>query len=190
MNDVLDQQQTTLLLRRVATGDPEAANELLPLVYGELRDLAGRYMGGERAQHTLQPTALIHEAWLRLLGEQSAAAENRSHFVALAARAMRQVLIDHARRRDSRKRGGGEARVDLDLALELFEERGPDVLVLEEALAKLEKFDPQLVRIVELRFFAGASNEEAAAALGVSTRTIERGWKTAQAWLRAELREA
>src|SRR5262249_31683920 len=148
---------------------------------------AGRYMSGERAHHTLQPTALIHEAWLRMLGERSSEWNDRAHFLALAARAMRQVLIDHARRRDAGKRGGGEQRLALDAALEVYARRGPDLLVLEEALARLEQLDPQLGRIVELRFFGGASNEEAAVGLGVSTRTIERGWKTAQAWLRAEL---
>jgi RNA polymerase sigma factor (TIGR02999 family) len=192
MNTMLDQQQTTLLLRRAAGGDAGAADELLPLVYDELRELAGRYMAAERAQHTLQPTALINEAWLRMLGErttgeQTPAWQNRAHFVGLAARAMRQVLIDHARRRDACKRGGGEQRLPLDAALDVYSESGPDLLVLEEALSKLETLDPQLVRIVELRFFAGADNQDAAAALGVSTRTIERGWKTAQAWLRAEL---
>jgi RNA polymerase sigma factor (TIGR02999 family) len=187
MTAVIERAQTTLLLRRVASGDAGAANELMPLVYAELRGLAVRYMSGERPQHTLQPTALIHEAWMRMLGGPSNEWSNRSHFIALAARAMRQVLIEHARRRGADKRGGGEERLALDAALEVYERSGPDLLVLEEALANLERIDPQLVRIVELRFFAGASNEEAAEALGVSTRTIERGWKTAQTWLRAEL---
>jgi RNA polymerase sigma factor (TIGR02999 family) len=187
---VPDAELTTMLLRRLAGGDQRAAEELLPLVYGDLHELAAAYMSGEREQHTLQPTALIHEAWLRLVAADQRGFENRAHFFALAARAMRQVLIDHARRRGAEKRGGRLERVPIDAALELYSEGGPDLVVLDEALRRLEALDPELVRIVELRFFAGASNPEIAAALGVSTRTVERGWKTAQSWLREELGRA
>jgi RNA polymerase sigma factor (TIGR02999 family) len=169
---------TTMLLRRASAGDPRASEELLPLVYGELHRLALSF---------LQPTALIHEAWMRLIGDPSPQWNDRAHFVALAARAMRQVLVDHARRRDADKRGGGAVREPLDAALELFEERSTNLLDLDSVLEKLRGLDPQLARIVELRFFGGASNEEIASALGTSTRTVERGWKLAQAWLRSEL---
>jgi RNA polymerase sigma factor (TIGR02999 family) len=178
---------TTMLQRRASAGDPRASEELLPLVYGELHRLALSFMQDERRQHTLQPTALIHEAWMRLIGDPSPQWNDRAHFVALAARAMRQVLVDHARRRDADKRGGGAVREPLDAALELFEERSTNLLDLDSVLEKLRGLDPQLARIVELRFFGGASNEEIASALGTSTRTVERGWKLAQAWLRSEL---
>jgi len=171
----------------MAGGDSSAAVELLPLVYEELHDLARGYMAGEKRHHTLQPTALIHEAWLRMHGEQAPQWQNRSEFVAVAARAMRRVLIDHARRRDAQKRSGSAERLPLDAALDLYQQSAPDLLVLDEALERLEAIDAELVKIVELRFFAGASNDDIAGALGVSTRTVERGWKTAQAWLRAEI---
>ena len=176
----------TVLLRRLAEGESEAAEELLPLLYTELHGLAAGYMANERRQHTLQPTALVNEAWLRLLGDREPWT-SRAHFLGVAAQAMRRVLIDHARKREADKRGGGRERVGLDVALDLFEEQGPDLVALDAALSKFAALDPQLARIVELRFFAGASNQDVAEALAVSTRTVERGWKTAQAWLRAEL---
>lgn len=180
---------TTRLLQRLAEGDGEAGERLLPLVYDELYELARRYMAREKTHHTLQATALIHEAWIRLTHDESPQWSNREQFVGVAARAMRRVLVDHARRRDARKRSGSAERLPFEALLELYEESGPPMVELDEALAKLAEVDPQLVRIVELRFFVGASNEDIARALGVSTRTVERGWKTAQAWLRAELGE-
>ncbi len=184
---MLDKQATTLLLRRMAGGDREAADEFLPLVYAELHELASRLMSGERRDHTLQPTALVHEAWLRVGSSEGLATGERTQFLSIAARAMRNVLIDHARRRQAQKRGAGGERRPLDVVLEAFAENGPDPLELDEALRRLGGLDPELVSIVEQRFFAGASNEEIASVLGVSTRTVERGWRTAQAWLRAEL---
>ena len=184
---VIDPGQTTALLHRMAGGDARAAEELLPLVYAELHELARRYMSDERRQHTLQPTALIHEAWLRVQGDEQAPLQNRAQFVGVAARAMRRVLIDHARRRGADKRGGLAQRAPFEDALELYQREGPDLLALDEALQRLEAFDAELVKIVELRFFAGLGHDEIAQTLGVSTRTVERGWKTAQAWLRAEL---
>jgi len=171
----------------MADGDQEAAGELLPLVYTELHALAARFMGGERRGHTLQPTALVHEAWMRIQAGDGTPAAERAQFLGLAARAMRRVLIDHARRRKAQKRGEGGEHLPLDHALDALAQSGPEPLELDEALERLEQLDPQLVRIVEQRFFAGASNADIAAALGVSTRTVERGWKTAQTWLRAEL---
>jgi RNA polymerase sigma factor (TIGR02999 family) len=178
------------LLARLASGDEAAGDALLPLVYDELYALARRYMAGEKVHHTLQATALVHEAWIRLSNDETPQWRNREQFVGVAARAMRRVLVDHARRRDARKRSGAGERLPFEALLELYEESGPALVELDEALAKLAGVDPQLVRIVELRFFFGASNEEIARALDVSTRTVERGWKTAQAWLRAELGEA
>ncbi len=178
------------LLRRLANGDDSAGEELLPLVYDELYELARRYMAREKTHHTLQATALVHEAWIRLAHDETPEWQNREQFIGIAARAMRRVLVDHARRRDARKRSGAAERLPFEALLELYEESGPPMVELDEALARLGQVDPQLVRIVELRFFFGASNDDIARALNVSTRTVERGWKTAQAWLRAELGEA
>lgn len=168
-------------------GDAAAGEELFRLVYGELHDLARGYMAGERKEHTLQPTALVHEAWLRLVGTERPDWEGRGHFVGVAARAMRRILIDHARRRDAKKRGGEAERESLDAAVASFESRAFDLLALDEALERLEALDPQLVRVVEQRFFARATNKEIAAALGVSERTIERSWQVARVFLRTEL---
>jgi RNA polymerase sigma factor (TIGR02999 family) len=179
--------RTTLLLRRIGSGDRAAGEELLELVYGELRGLAGAYMAQERAEHTLEPTALVHEAWMKLMGAEPFEWAGRAHFVGVAAIAMRRVLIDHARRRTAEKRGGGAQREPLDLLVATFESRGADLVALGEALDRLDGLDPELARIVERRFFAGATNAEVAADLGVSERTVERGWSTARAWLRAEL---
>lgn len=184
-----DEQRTTRLLKRLANGDKAAGEELLPLVYTQLHQLAAAHMAGERRDHTLQPTALVHEAWLRLQGAEGEGWGGRAQFFAVAGRAMRRALIDHARRRNARKRDGGGEREPLDVALELFSEGGPDLLELDEALERLEALDPELVRLVEQRFFAGATHEEIARASGVSTRTVERSWKTAQTWLRAHLAE-
>lgn len=180
--------RTTQLFRRLGAGDGSVADELLSAVYDELRSLARACMARERAEHTLQPTALVHEAWLRIVGDDAPRFVDRAHFVGIAGRAMRRVLVDHARRRDADKRGGAAAeREPLDEALIAFESRAFDLLTLSEALERLEALDPQLVRIVEQRFFAGASNAEIAASLGVSERTVERGWSTARAWLRSQL---
>jgi RNA polymerase sigma factor (TIGR02999 family) len=184
-----DALHTTRLLRRMAGGDAQAESELLPLVYSQLHELARALMAGERRHHTLQPTALVHEAWLRMRGGEEPTASDRAQFIGVAAKAMRRVLIDHARRRNAEKRNGGLAKEPLDAAIDLYTENGPDLLDLDQALQRLEALDPQLVRIIELRFFGGGTNDEAAVALGVSTRTVERGWKTAQAWLRAEIGE-
>ena len=186
-HDVVSDDRTTALLQRVAEGDADAVGELVALVYEELHRLAGSFLAGERRDHTLQPTALVHEAWMRLNGGAPQAWQNRAQFVAVAARAMRRVLLDHARRRAAQKRGGSGERVPLDDTIEAFERGGVEMLSLDEALGRLEVLDPELVRLVELRFFAGTSNEEVAQTLGVSTRTVERGWSTARSWLRAEL---
>lgn len=179
--------EVTRLLRRLNDGDREAAEPLLAYVYGELRGLARGQLHRGPGRTTLQPTALVHEAYLRLVGSEEADWQSRQHFFAVSARAMRQVLIDHARARAAEKRGGDRQRVPLDAVLVEIEERAVDLLALEEALERLTEVDEQLARIVELRFFTGLDHGEAAAALGLSTRTVERGWRTAKAWLHQAL---
>lgn len=171
----------------MADGDASAQGELLPMLYAELHALAERMMRDQGVAHTLQPTALINEAWLRLSGDAVASADNRAHFIALAARAMRSALVDHARRKSSDKRGGSFGRIPLDQAAELFSERGNDVLALDDVLERLTVVDAELGRLVELRFFAGLSIEEAAKILGVSVPTAVRNWRVARLWLRREL---
>jgi RNA polymerase sigma factor (TIGR02999 family) len=178
----------TSLLQRMARGDDAAAHELLPLLYGELHELARRMMGAGAGRQTLQPTALVHEAWMKLVDQDSSAAfEGRAHFLGLAAKAMRSVLVDHARKRGAQKRGGGGARVPLDQVVELFEEHSSDLLALDDALTRLAEVDPELARIVELRFFGGLSVVETAGALGVGEATVVRGWRVARMWLQREL---
>jgi len=176
----------TLLLRRLSDGDASAGDELLPLVYAELRGAAERAMGRERAEHTLQPTALVHEAWLKLV-DPSVAWRDRRHFVSVAARAMRQVLVDHARARATAKRGSARERVPLTDVLERAEGPELDLVALDEALGRLGERDPELARLVELRYFGGLTVQEAAEVLGVSHRRIERGWSVARGFLHGEL---
>jgi len=180
---------TVRLLERMREGDADAQGELLARVYAELHRLAKSYMAAERREHTLQPTALVHEAFVRLSNGAPASPENRVQFFRTAARAMRQVLVDHARARGRAKRDG--ARVELDDAVTdaaaASEERGVDLLALEEALAELEASDEALARLVELRFFGGLEAEEIAALLGTSERTVRRDLQFARAWLRRRL---
>jgi len=173
----------TRILEAVERGDPLAAEELLPLVYDELRRLAAARMANEAPGQTLRPTALVHEAWLRLSQESRTAWRNRQQFYAMAAEVMRRILVDRARRRRSRKHGGDLARVDLD-AVEL-PVPGDDALVLEvhEALEQLAAEDPEKAEVVKLRFFVGLENAEVAALLGVSEKTVQRHWAFAKAWL-------
>lgn len=173
-------------------GDAVASEELLNLLYGELRQMAARCMGRERTSHTLQPTALIHEAWIRLLPgqEESQSWTSREHFVRVAARAMRRVLVDHARARGAEKRGRDWRPVPLDAVVASLEERNVDLLALDDALGRLARMDDHLARLVELRFFAGLTIAETARVLGVSTPTVERHWRTARIWLRRELPDA
>jgi RNA polymerase sigma factor (TIGR02999 family) len=174
----------TPVLSAVANGDPQAAEQLLPLVYHELRKLAARKLAREKPGQTLQATALVHEAYLRLVDAgQDAHWDGRGHFYAAAAEAMRRILVENARRKRSQKRGGGLVRHDLDLAQLAVPELGDDLLALDEALARLAAKDPVKARLVELRHFAGLSTEQAAAALGISTTTGYRYWNYARAWL-------
>ena len=173
------------LLKEWNAGDPEALDRLTPLVYEGLRRQAARYLRRERPGHTLQTTALIHEAYLRLVDAGDVHWQGRAHFFAIAANLMRRILVDHARRRDADKRGGSHVRVQLDEAVA----GGTDVdlLAIDEALDRLAAVDPQQARVVELRFFSGLSVEETAAALGVSPKTVKRDWSVARAWLRREI---
>jgi RNA polymerase sigma-70 factor (ECF subfamily) len=182
--------EVTQLLDAVAGGSKSAAGELLPLVYGELRRLAAAYLRGERADHTLQATALVHEAYLKLADTRAAEWQDRAHFFAVAAQAMRRILVDHARAHGTIKRGGGggeKQATRLDAAVALIQERAIDLEALDEALVRLAEIDAQKARIVELRFFGGMSVEEAAEVLGVSSRTVERDWTMARAWLRGHI---
>lgn len=179
-----ESEELTLLLNRMAGGDRAASELLMPRLYAQLRGLAEGQMRDQGPQHTLQATALVHEAWMRLTGGKYV---SREHFAAVAASAMRSVLVDHARRRAAEKRGGSMARMPLDAAYELYAEAGPDLLELDEALARLHEHDPQLGRIVELRFFGGLTVEEIASVMESSTATITRGWRVARMWLTREL---
>ena len=178
----------THILERVEQGDPKATAELLPLVYGELRRLAAFKMANEAAGHTLQPTALVHEAWLRLGGDDAPSFQNRSHFFGAAAEAMRRILIEHARRRMAAKRGAGAEVVDLD-ELEISSPATDDdqLLAMNEALEKLTALDPRKAELVKLRYFVGLNFEETAAALGIAVPTAKQWWAYARAWLRVEM---
>ena len=178
----------TQMLIRAACGEEPAAAKLLPVVYENLRALAGRYLLQERGDHTLQPTALVHEAYVKLLGGESSDWQNRAHFFAVAASAMRRILADHARRKKAAKRGGGRHRVTLSgLKTPPAHETQIDLIALDEALAKLADLYPDRVQIVEMRFLAGLTIDETAHVLGVSESTVERKWRVARAWLRREL---
>ena len=181
----------TRLLVRAAGGDPRAADELLPLVYDELRKIAARRMQGERAGHTLQATALVHEAYARLVSNQELEWDGRGHFFVAAAEAMRRILVEHARARNRLKRGGpGRSRANLDIAdlADLAQtENSADVIALDEALRRLEAQRPRVAAVVQLRFFAGLAVDETARVLGISARTVDLDWAFARAWLYQEL---
>lgn len=177
----------TNLLARWQSGDADALNLLIPIVYGELHRLARHHLSRERGEHTLQRTALVNEVYLRLLG-QGLAVENRTHFFAVSSHLMRQILVDHARRHRAAKRGEGFERVTLSEADALLPQaKNLDLLALDDALNDLGRADPQLIKIVELRFFGGLSIEESAMVLGISQSTVKREWTTARAWLHREL---
>jgi RNA polymerase sigma-70 factor (ECF subfamily) len=174
-------------LAELAGGDASAASRLLPIVYDELRALAAEWLKRNRRDHTLQPTALVHEAYLRLVDQTNPHWQNRAHFYAVAVKAMRQILIDHARRHDAAKRGGNWRRLSLDEAIDAMPMTDVDVLALDEALTRLAALNQRQADIVELRFIAGLSVEEAARVLNVSPRTVKFDWRMARAWLSREL---
>jgi len=184
-----DPSRITLMLDRAKEGDAAALDELMPVVYQELRRLAGHILRSERPDHTLQATALVNEAYLRLVGAESVNWHNRAHFFGAAARAIRRILIDHARSKARLKRGGDQARAPLDEMLIVSPERDERLLELNDALTRLAEAAPQKARVVELRFFGGLTEEEAAEVLGVSTRTVTRDWRFARAWLHSEMNE-
>jgi RNA polymerase sigma-70 factor (ECF subfamily) len=180
--------QVTLLLTELREGNQDAANRLMPLIYGELRRMAGSYMQRERPGHTLQATALVNEVYLRLAGGAAVPWQNRAHFFGIAAHAMRQVLLDYARSHIAAKRGGKDAqKVDIDVELRGVSPKLENVIAIDEALERLERIDPRQSRLIELRFFAGLTVEEAAEVIGVSPITIKREWRSAKAWLHREL---
>ena len=179
--------EVTRILQAAGDGDTAAARRLFPLVYDELRALAGSLFQNQGPNHTLQPTALVHDAYMRMVGQPEGAWKDRAHFLAVAAQAMRQILIDHARRKKAEKRGSGWDRVTLDEAVALDGERTLDVLALDEAMTRLSGLDERKARVVELRFFGGLTNEEVASVLDVSRATVADDWTVARAWLRGEL---
>src|SRR5712692_138984 len=179
--------EVTQLLIAWSKGDKAARDKLTPLVYEELRRLAHHYMSHERPGHTLQTTALINEAYLRLVNRKGVHWQNRAHFFAIAATLMRSILVDHARSHAYAKRGGGARKIALDEAMIISQQRAAEVVALDDALKELADFDPQQSRIVELRFFGGLTIEETAEALDLSPATIKREWNTARAWLYREL---
>ncbi len=182
-------QDATKLLVRLNQGEASAADLLLPLVYEELRALAGSFFRGQRADHTLQPTALVHEAFIRLIDQTKAHFNDRAHFFAVAATAMRQILTDHARRSGAQKRGGQWQKVGLSDVAPPAGESEVDVAALDEALATLARIDERQSRVVELRFFGGLTMEEIARVIGVSKATVELDWRAARAWLGTQLRD-
>lgn len=175
------------LLARWNSGDQQALKTLVPLVYNELHELAHRYLRGERSDHTLQTTALIHEAYVRLVEQGPFQTENRNHFVAIAATLMRQILVDYARRHRATKRGA-DCTIRLETDFEPMLRQDFDVIALDDALNRLTERDPQQCRVVELRFFAGLTVEETAALLGVSPATVKRDWSMARAWLSRQIK--
>ena len=181
-------QEVTRLLNEASTGNEKAAGELLPLVYKELHALASRRMSAERPDHTLQTTALVHEAYLRLVGSQQTSWKGKGQFCLAAAEAMRRILIDHARKRGRVKRGGNRKRIALDIDDLARDARHDEIVAVVDAIQRLEKKDPRMGEIVRLRFFVGLSVAETAAALGRSDRTVRREWALARAWLHRELK--
>jgi RNA polymerase sigma-70 factor, ECF subfamily len=180
--------EVTRLLGELRNGNPEAEAKLIPLVYKHLHRLAAGYMRGERREHTLQATALVNEAYLRLVAQKRREWKDRAHFFGIAARLMRQILVEHARARHAAKRGGTfQKLLPLDQELEVSAVRARELLQLDEALESLTRLDPQQARVVDLRFFGGMTVEETAEVLGISPRTVKRDWAVARAWLHGEL---
>jgi len=183
--------EVTQLLVDWQNGSPEALERLMPLVYGELRAIAGRYLSRERADHTLQSTSLVHEAYFKLVDQRNVQWQNRAHFLGIAAQLMRRILVDHARTAHRLKRGGSVPTLTLDAAVEAAAPaRGIDLLALDDALDRLAIIDPQQSRLVELRYFSGLTIEEAAVAMGTSPGTVKREWTSARAWLFREMTRA
>ncbi len=184
------QEKVTQLLLQLEAGDQESFNRLLPVVYDELKRLAHSYLRSERSGHTLNTTALVHEAYIKLVGHDNLSWENRVHFFATAAQAMRRILLDYARKRRTAKRGAGQVMLSLDEAVIVGDEQAESLLALDEALIKLEAMDERLGKIVECKYFGGLTVEETALALSLSTATVKRDWRTARAWLYRALNDS
>ena len=182
--------EITRLLQELKAGNKAAESQLLEVVYPELRKIAGRYLKSERAGHTLQPTALVNEAYLQLAGQMDNDWQNRSHFYAVAAQLMRRILVDYARNKKAAKRDGSRFKVELTDTLAVTEDRLDEILSIDEALERLAEFDPRQSKVVELRFFGGMTEDEVAAFLQVAPRTVKRDWNVAKAWLHGELNSA
>jgi len=175
------------MLKRLSAGDQEAVNKLVPVLYDELRRLAAYYLRKERSDHTLQATALVHEAYVRLVDQREVEWKNRNHFFGVAAQLMRRVLLDHARKHQAAKRGGPLPKVKLDDAVAMCEENAAELVALDGLLTRLSTIDPQQTRVVELRFFGGMSVEETAEVLNISPATVKREWAMAKAWFAREM---
>ena len=189
----METTSTRLITQRLAAwsdGDPEALEELMQVVYKELRRLANHYLRSERPDHTLQPTALVHEAYLRLTNQNQVRWQNRAHFFGVAAQMMRRVLVDHARANCRAKRGGAAHKVSLEETINLYQKQDEQIVELDEALTKLREIDSRKCEVVELRYFAGMSVEETAEVLGISCNTVMRDWNMAKAWLYQELKKS
>lgn len=185
-----NQEKVTQMLRQVQSGNRDALDELFPVIYKELRRLAASQLAGERSNHTLQPTALVHEAYMRLIDQHSVDWQNRAHFFSIAAETMRRILVNHAIQRNAQKRGSGVTCIELDEAIsyhDKHEERELDLVVLDDVLKKLEEFDPTQAKIVELRFFGGLTVEETAEVMKISESTVKREWRMAKSWLKTKL---
>ena len=187
--DAPEREEVTRLLIDWSNGDPVALDQLMPMVYSELRSLASRYLRRERIDHTLQPTALVNEAYLRLVDQRSVRWQNRAHFFGVAAQMMRRILVDHAKSHHRAKRGGGARNVSLDEAIGVTDERAAGLVALDEALTRLAELDERKSRVVELRYFGGLSVEETAEVLQVSVNTVLRDWKLAKAWLYNQIKK-
>lgn len=179
--------EVTRLLKLWSDGDQDSVAELVPLVYGELRRIAAVYLNGERSDHTLQPTALVHEAYFRLVKHHEMRWQDRAHFFAIAARTMRRILVDHARGQRSAKRGGPQRAISLEVAGDVAKKVQPDLVALDDALKDLQEMDLEKAKIVELRYFAGLSIEETAQVIGRSRATVIRQWRMAKAWIHSQL---
>jgi RNA polymerase sigma-70 factor, ECF subfamily len=182
--------EATQILSALASGDRSGSDRLMELVYDDFRRLAASYLEGDTAGNTLQPTAVVHEAFIKIVGEKGADWRGRSHFFAVGATAMRQILVDHARKKSAVKRGGGRARIDLDERLAVSVHSDDDVLAIDEVLNKLACINSRRAKIVEMRFFGGMTVDEVAVTLGVSSSAVKKQWTATSAWLRRELAEA
>lgn len=186
----LDREDVTVLLAELSKGNQAAASKLIPLVYAELRRLASGYMRRERSDHTLQATALVHEAYLKLVEQRSVDWQSRAHFFGIAAQVMRRILVDHARGHLREKRGGGQRLVPIDEVLVFAPEQSQELVKLDQALERLTRLDPRQGKIVELRFFGGLTVEQTAELLGISAKTVKRDWSMAKAWLHGDLKQS